>query len=332
VKNVVWTEKYRPKTIEDYIFTDENIETQVKRWYEIGKIDGNVLLYGPPGTGKTTLSEILIRHFIKSNHDLYIMKTRSVAEIDEIKKWQQQRPVKSPFKIVYIEEFDKIRSAEAKATLKSDMMEKFVNHCIFLCCTNYVRRIESAIRSRFTYAFHLKNENSPVLLNRLKTILENENVEYDEETLKQFVDKYYKKGVRNLINALQTIVINNGNKLVNIQFDEVFTLEDKVIDLTLKIINKFLSCSAEEKYYCVNVPTANNSVIQSEYLDLINILHNNDVDYESIFDELLDRIVFVPAKLIIMRYAENIDSKLYPNIHYIGMMYEILNSMYKAIV
>jgi len=332
VKDVVWIEKYRPKSIEDYVFTDPNIETQVKRWYEIGKIDGNVLLYGPPGTGKTTLAEILIRDFIKSTHDLYIMKTRSVAEIDEIKKWQQQRPVKSKFKIVYIEEFDKIRSAEAKATLKSDMMEKFINHCIFLCCTNKIRRIESAIRSRFTYAFHLKNENSPVLFERIKKILENENVEYDENTLRQFIDKYYKKGIRNLINILQTVVINNGNKLVNVQFEDVSTLEDKVIDLVLKIINKFLSCSAQEKYYCINVPTSSNSVIQTEYLELINILHNNDVDYEFIFDELLDRISFVPAKLIIMRYAENMESKMYPNIHFIGMLYEILDSMYKAIV
>jgi DNA polymerase III delta prime subunit len=331
MKDVVWMEKYRPKTIGDYVFSDSEIETQVRRWYDIEKIDGNVLFYGPPGTGKTTLSEILIRDFIKSNHDLYIMKTRSVNEIDEIKKWQQQRPVKSSFKIVYIEEFDKIRSAEAKATLKSEMMEKYINHCIFICCTNYIRRIESAIRSRFTYKFHLKNENSPTLFDRLKIILQNENIEYNEETLKQFVDKYYKKGIRNLINLLQTIVVNNNNKFINIKFDEVFVLEDKIVNLVLSIINKFLSVKPEEKYYCVNVPSSNLSVIQSEYLELVNILHNNDVDYESIFEELLDRIVFIPAKMIIMNYAENIESKLYSNIHFIGMIYEILNSMYKVL-
>ena len=49
----LWIEKYRPKTIDGYVFVDDNQRQQVESWIRDGSIP-NLLFSGSPGTGKTT--------------------------------------------------------------------------------------------------------------------------------------------------------------------------------------------------------------------------------------------------------------------------------------
>jgi replication-associated recombination protein RarA len=55
----LWTEKYRPNTVENYVFTDPEQRQTVESWIKDGIIP-HLLLSGSPGTGKTTLAKILI--------------------------------------------------------------------------------------------------------------------------------------------------------------------------------------------------------------------------------------------------------------------------------
>ena len=57
--NQLWTEKYRPNTVDGYVFTDESQRQQVTTWIKQGIIP-HLLLSGSPGTGKTTLAKLLI--------------------------------------------------------------------------------------------------------------------------------------------------------------------------------------------------------------------------------------------------------------------------------
>ena len=50
----LWIEKYRPRTIDGYVFVDDNQRQQVESWIKDGSIP-NLLFSGSPGTGKTTL-------------------------------------------------------------------------------------------------------------------------------------------------------------------------------------------------------------------------------------------------------------------------------------
>ena len=45
----LWTEKYRPRTVAEYVFTDERQREQVQAWIREGAIP-HILLSGGPGT------------------------------------------------------------------------------------------------------------------------------------------------------------------------------------------------------------------------------------------------------------------------------------------
>ena len=49
----LWVEKYRPNTMDGYVFVDDSQRQQVESWIRDGTIP-HLLFSGSPGTGKTT--------------------------------------------------------------------------------------------------------------------------------------------------------------------------------------------------------------------------------------------------------------------------------------
>ena len=58
----IWVEKYRPKTVDEYVFKDEAQKHQVKSWIAVGGIP-HLLFSGSAGTGKTTLAKGPVKRF-----------------------------------------------------------------------------------------------------------------------------------------------------------------------------------------------------------------------------------------------------------------------------
>lgn len=328
-QNTAWVKKYQPPTIDGFVFANDQYKDLINSWIEKEKIDGNIILYGPPGTGKTTLSEILIRKIVKTQSDLFRVRSRSVKEIDELQSWVSKAPNRSNHNIVYIEEIDKISRA-AQVTLKDGLLEKYVNTCIFLCCTNHPKRLDPALYSRFTYKFNLNLFDKESLYNRIKDILDQEKAEYNIDVLQTFVENNYQKGLRDILNLLQISYITNKKKIIFEDLAGQTEIEENVIALFLSIIKTVLKLiSVNEKKKCLYYP--NNSVIAQDYLNLTTILNNNhDIDYDQVFEQIIENINIYPAKKIVANYYETLENKKYPHLHFISCIYDVIESCYKA--
>lgn len=322
--NISWYEKYRPKSIEDFVFNNDEQRRLVEHWIQQEKIDGNVLFSGAAGTGKTTLAIILIQHLVKSQNDLYRMQSRSVQEIDEqIRPFVVKRPVKSKSKIIYIEEIDRI-SKQGQTQLKEDLMEKYQEYVSFIACSNYPKRIDNALLTRFTYKLDFTSSNIDGIYNRLKFILDSENAKYDENDLRDYVQKSHKLGLRNLINNLQIAYIDNPSKIDFSKIRQSISIEDNVIQLFINIIGKVMKIAdITERKLCLISPF--NSQIAAEYQELVSITHNNyDINYNDILEKLYQSVRYLPLQIIIGRYSEDIDMKKYPHLHLISCLYECI--------
>lgn len=51
MKNNLWVEKWRPKSVDEYVFVDERQKQTIMQWIKNGMIP-HLLLSGDPGTGK----------------------------------------------------------------------------------------------------------------------------------------------------------------------------------------------------------------------------------------------------------------------------------------
>lgn len=102
----LWTEIYRPKTISEYVFRDDNQRRQVETWIKDRSIP-HLLFSGAAGIGKTTLAKVLLNELGVEEFDILEInasRTNSVDDVrDKIVNFVQMIPF-GPFKVVLLDE------------------------------------------------------------------------------------------------------------------------------------------------------------------------------------------------------------------------------------
>jgi DNA polymerase III delta prime subunit len=203
----LWVEKYRPKKIDGYVFRDEHQRKQVETWIKDRSIP-HLLLSGNAGIGKTTLAKILIQELGIEDYDVLEInasRTNSVEDVrDKITNFVQMIPF-GPFKVVLLDEADYL-SPNAQAALRG-VMEEYHSTARFILTCNYPNRIIPAIHSR-CQGFHVERTDITEYTARVATILVEENVEFDLDTLDLYVKVAY-PDLRKCINLIQQNV-NDG--------------------------------------------------------------------------------------------------------------------------
>ena len=197
----LWTEVYRPKDIDGYVFRDQAQRDQVAGWIKSGSIP-HLLFSGAPGVGKTTLAKILINQLGIDEYDVLEINASRENSVDTIRDkitgFVQTMPFGN-FKVVLLDEADYI-SPNGQAALRG-VMETYHASARFILTCNYPNRIIPALHSR-CQGFHIERVDVTEFTARMATVLVTENIEFDLDTLDSYVKATY-PDLRKCLNMCQ---------------------------------------------------------------------------------------------------------------------------------
>jgi DNA polymerase III delta prime subunit len=209
--NELWIEKYRPKTIDGYVFVDDNQRQQVESWIRDQTIP-NLLFSGSPGTGKTTLGKMLINELGVDEYDVLYAngskEGRKIEWVDKLISFCQTMPY-GKFKVVFIDEADYLNPNSVQPAMRN-LMEDYSHSVRFILTCNYPNKIIPPLHSRLQQLHILKTDHTEFTA-RAATVLVTEAVEFDIDTL----DSYVRATYPDLRKCLQLLQQNSQNGTLN---------------------------------------------------------------------------------------------------------------------
>lgn len=199
----MWVEKYRPKTLDEYVWRDPDQRAKVEEWLADGVLP-HLMLSGVSGTGKTSLAELLLRILNIPQGDILKINASRERKVEDI----QSKIVSfvstwalgpTGVKYILLDEADSM-SPLAQKLLRGEM-EAYSDICRFILTNNYPQKIIPAIHGR-CQGFQFEALDRDDFVARVGEILVKENIRFEVDDLLSHVEATY-PDLRKCINNVQ---------------------------------------------------------------------------------------------------------------------------------
>ena len=232
MEHLLWTEKYRPKNIEDCILP-ERLKKPFQE-YVTQKNIPNLLLTGGAGVGKTTVAKAMCNEI---GCDFMIINGSDENGIDmvrnKITNYASSMSFTGGRKVIIIDEADYL-SANAQAAFRN-AIEEFAGNCSFIFTCNFKNKIIEPLHSRcavieFTLKASEKSSMATQFFKRIQTVLTTEEIAYETPVVAELIKKHF-PDFRRVINELQRFS----------KFGKIDTgVLAQIVDVSLADIIKFI--------------------------------------------------------------------------------------------
>ena len=259
---------YRPSTFEE-VAGQEHIVKTLKNALATRKLAHAYLFAGPRGTGKTTMAKLLAKALncdegignqcnecknckaiIDGTHpdviELDAASNNGVDEIRELIDKVKYGTILGRYKVYIIDEVHMLSTGAFNALLKT--LEEPPEHVIFILATTEPHKILPTILSRCQrYDFTKLSDED--IKNRLRSVLEKEGIDYNEEAIKIIVS-LADGGMRDALSILDQVLAYSGNKLEVQDILDIFALESK--EEKIALLNSIISKNVSDVLARVN--------------------------------------------------------------------------------
>jgi replication factor C small subunit len=308
--NQLFTEKYRPKNLEELILPDA-----VMNKFKDGLVQ-NMLFAGSPGTGKTSTAKAIVNQFglpylyINASTDTSVDVIRT--RITDFCSTVSIMDGPGMFKVVILDEVDGVSDQFFKALRAT--MEQFASNSRFIATCNYINKLPDPILSRFEVInFDFDKEEETELtkkyIRRVYDICKQEEMTIEKEALVEFVRRNF-PDLRSTLNKLQGFKTQGTN---NITVGDVKRFNSVYKDVFELVFNE----TDPAKNYQLLVSNYSNRVD-----DILQSLGEEFVEY--IQQEQLQSVKHIPQ--IIISVAKHQQQRVHvidPVITMLSCVYEI---------
>lgn len=280
MEHLLWTEKFRPKTIAECILPDR-LKAPFQDYVNKSEIP-NLLLHGGAGVGKTTVAKAMCNEI---NADFLIINGSDETGVDmvrsKIKDFASTMSFTGGRKVIIVDEADYL-SPNAQAAFRN-VIEEFASNCSFIFTCNFKNKIIDPLHSRcavidFTLKAPEKAGMAGQFFKRVSQILTEEAVTFDPKVIAEVVKKHF-PDFRRVLNELQRYA-SNDNRTIDTG------ILAQIGDISLSEVVKFLK--------------------EKDFGSLRKWVASNDIDpatlYRRLYDSMYDTLQpqSIPQAVIIL--------------------------------
>ena len=307
--------KWRPRTFASVIGQNDITDT-LKNAIKRGTISHAFLFAGPRGTGKTSCAKIFAKALNCTNlqsgepcnkcanclaadkgamadiMEIDAASNNGVDEIRDIRDKVKYAPTQGKYKVYIIDEVHMLSMGAFNALLKT--LEEPPEHVVFILATTELQKVPATIISR-TQRYNFKRISQADLEKRMKYILEQEKISYEDKAL-AVIAQVADGGMRDALSILDQLLSFDKNK---VEYDSAleitgFAAKEKIEQILLAILNedatKALSLAQTELANGASTKNILDELIEMATNALMVIKTNDSSQHFFLSDDFVEQI------------------------------------------